>query len=243
MNVNESQVIGANDIIVSNVAVDTEKRLKITTRYSRENKKVYAFIKRFIDIIGGIVGIILLCPLTVCIFIANRIAKDNGPIFYAQERIGKDGKRFKIYKYRSMVVGAEEKLKKYLEENEEAKKEWEKNQKLKDDPRITKVGNFIRKTSIDELPQFINVLKGDMSLIGPRPVIDGEIEKYAGRKDEFLSVKPGCTGFWQANGRSNTTYDERMEMELYYVRNMSIKLDVKILFKTVSSVLKKEGAV
>ena len=243
MNVNESQVIGANEAIVSNVVVETEKRLKVAENYRSKNSLLYAIVKRFIDIIGGIVGVILLCPLTICVYIANKIARDNGPIFYSQERIGKNGKKFKIYKYRSMVVDAEERLEKYLLENREARTEWEENKKLKNDPRITRVGNFIRKTSLDEFPQFINVLKGDMSLVGPRPVIDGEIEKYEERKDEFLSVKPGCTGFWQANGRSDTTYDERMEMELYYVRNMSIKLDIKILFKTVGSVIKREGAI
>ena len=113
---------------------------------------------------------------------------------------------------------------------------------MKDDPRITKLGKFIRKTSIDELPQFINVLKGDMSLIGPRPIVDGEIEKYGENKDKFLSVRPGLTGYWAANGRSDITYEERMKMELYYVDNISFKLDIQIFFKTIISVVKKEGA-
>lgn len=242
MNLNDSQVIGADKIVISSVAVDTKESLEVTKEYNQKIN-LYVIMKRVVDIIGGLVGVILLIPLTICIGIANKIAKDNGPIFYSQERIGKNGKRFKIYKYRSMIVDADKKLEKYLAENEEARAEWEENKKLREDPRITKVGNFIRKTSLDEFPQFINVLKGDMSLVGPRPIVDGEIEKYEGRKDEFLSVKPGCTGFWQANGRSDTTYDERMEMELYYVRNMSIKLDIKILFKTVKAVLNKEGAV
>ena len=139
-------------------------------------------------------------------------------------------------------MNADKKLKEYLIQNDDARREFEENQKLKNDPRITKIGKVLRKTSIDELPQLINVLKGDMSLIGPRPVVDGEIEKYGKNKDKFLSVKPGITGYWAANGRSDTSYDERIEMELYYVDNMSFKLDIKIFFKTILSVIKKEGA-
>ena len=133
-------------------------------------------LKRFIDIIGGIVGCIILIPLMICIKVANSIARDNGPLFYKQKRIGKNGKEFYIYKFRSMVVGADEKLAKYLEENEEAREEYNTYKKLKNDPRITKIGHFIRKTSLDEFPQFINVLKGDMSLVGPRPYLPQEKE-------------------------------------------------------------------
>ena len=175
---------------------------------------------------------------------ARKILKeDDGTLFYEQLRYGKNGKKFRLYKFRSMCIDADKKLKEYLEQNEEARKEFEENQKLKNDPRITKIGNFLRKTSLDELPQMINILKGDMSFIGPRPVVDGEIEKYGANRDKFLSVKPGLTGYWQVNGRSNTTYDERIEMELYYVDNKSLRLDIKIFFKTFISVIKKEGAV
>ena len=142
----------------------------------------------------------------------------------------------------SVLKRADKKLKEYLANNDEARKEFEENQKLKNDPRITKIGDFLRKTSIDELPQLINVLKGEMSLIGPRPIVDGEIEKYGTNKDKFLSVKPGLTGYWAANGRNNITYSERIKMELYYVDNMSFGLDLKIFFKTIVSVIKKEGA-
>ncbi|MCD7893365.1 MAG: sugar transferase [Erysipelotrichaceae bacterium] len=123
------------------------------------------------------------------------------------------------------------------------KREWDANFKLENDPRITKVGNILRKTSLDELPQILNIFLGNMSIIGPRPVIDEEVELYGKDKDKFLSVKPGLTGYWAANGRSSTTYEERMEMELYYVENCSIWLDIKIFFKTIISVLKREGAV
>ena len=206
-------------------------------------KKITLFIKRIIDIIGSIVGILMLIPLTLIVGLVNLIFRENGPLFYCQERIGKDGQKFKMYKFRSMVVDADERLKKILAENEELKKEFLENRKLKNDPRITKIGNILRKTSLDEFPQFINVLKGEMSLVGPRAVVDDEIEMFGNQKDIFLSVKPGITGYWAANGRSNTTYDERVEMEVYYAENMSLLLDIKILFKTVISVIKKDGAV
>lgn len=126
--------------------------------------------------------------------------------------------------------------------NEEQKREWQENFKLENDPRITKVGKFLRKTSLDELPQIVNIIKGDLSIIGPRPIVDEELEKYGENKEKFLSITPGLTGYWQANGRSNTTYEERMQMELYYIDNQSLLLDIKIFFKTIVSVLKKEGA-
>lgn len=200
-------------------------------------------IKRFVDILGGICGLILLIPLTIGIYIANLIAGDKGPIFYTQERYGKNGKIFKMYKYRSMVVGADEKLKKLLEEDEEARKEYTEFKKLKNDPRITKVGEFIRKTSLDEFPQFINVLKGEMSLVGPRPYLPREKEDINGYFNYIMSVKPGITGFWQTNGRSNTTFVDRLDMDMKYYYRHSLKLDMKILKQTVSDVIKKEGAI
>ena len=165
------------------------------------------------------------------------------PLFYSQKRIGKNGKYFKMYKFRTMVVDADKKLEEMLKNNEELRIEFEQTRKLKNDPRITKIGSILRKTSLDEFPQFINVLKGEMSLVGPRAVIDGEIDMFGIHKQEVLSVKPGITGYWAANGRSDTTYDERVAMETYYARNMSLSLDIKIICKTVISVLKKEGAV
>ena len=207
------------------------------------SRQVTLFFKRIIDIIGAIVGIIILIPLTAVVWIVNKLNKEDGPLFYSQERIGKDGKHFKMYKFRSMVVDAEEKLEILLKENEDLRKEFEETRKLKNDPRITKIGKFLRKTSLDEFPQFVNVLKGEMSIVGPRAVIDGEIEKFGEHKKEVLSVKPGVTGYWAANGRSDTSYEERVELETYYANNMSIPLDVTILAKTVVSVVKKEGAV
>lgn len=232
-NVSESNIIVDEAIVQPNIKEKVEVK-----------KVLYKVVKRLIDILGGLVGCVLLVPITVAIYIARKVLKeDEGPMFYEHLRYGKDGKKFRIYKFRSMCIDADKRLKEYLEQNEEARKEFEENHKLKDDPRITKLGKFIRKTSIDELPQFVNVLKGDMSLIGPRPIVDGEIEKYGENKDKFLSVRPGLTGYWAANGRSDITYEERMKMELYYVDNISFKLDIQIFFKTIISVVKKEGAI
>lgn len=198
--------------------------------------------KRLIDILGGIVGTIVLIPLTIGIAIANLICKDNGPIFYSQYRMGKNGKLFKMYKYRSMVVGADEKLKKYLEGNEEARKEYKKYKKLKHDPRVTKVGEFIRKTSLDEFPQFINVLKGDMSLVGPRPYLEREKEDMNGYYKYITTCKPGLTGLWQISGRSDVDFATRIDLDMQYYYNNSLKGDIKILFKTAMKLVKREGA-
>ena len=223
------------------------KVFNIQSEIKKENKvekAIYIGIKRTIDVIGSLVGMVLLVPATIAIYIAQKISKeDNGPLFYKHIRYGKNGKQFKLYKFRSMCMNADEKLKEYLKSNEEARKEFEENQKLQHDPRITKLGNFLRKTSLDELPQMLNILKGEMSFVGPRPVVKREIEKYGENKEKLLSVKPGLTGYWQVNGRSNTTYEERMNMELYYVDNCSLWLDIKIFFKTFIAVFKKEGAV
>ena len=211
---------------------------------TKKQNIIYRFIKRAIDIFAGLVGVILLIPLMIVVEIIRIAKKENqGPLFYEQLRIGKNGKQFRMYKFRSMCMNADETLKEYLKNNEEARKEFKKYKKLKKDPRITKVGKVLRETSLDEFPQLINVLKGDMSLVGPRPVTDEEVEAYGNLKQKFLSVKPGLTGYWQVNGRSNTEYDDRVKMELYYVDNMSFWLDIKIFFKTILVVLKKDGAV
>ena len=205
--------------------------------------RIETILKRFIDIIGSLVGIICLVPLTIIIWIANLIMKDNGPVFYTQDRIGKNGKIFKMYKYRSMVVGADEKLKEYLEKNEEARKEYAEYKKLKNDPRITKIGAFLRKTSLDELPQFINILKGEMSLVGPRPYLPREKEEINGFFNYIMSCKPGLTGFWQVNGRSDVTFTDRLDMDMKYYYNHNLKMDIKILKDTFVNVVKKEGAI
>ena len=230
-----------NESVVTTEAIVEPK--KEETIEMKNKKIVYRFIKRIIDIIGGLVGIVLLIPITIVLYLISIFSKENkGPIFYEQLRVGKNGKYFRIYKFRTMIIGADKILKKYLEENEEAKIEFEKNQKLEYDPRITKLGKILRKTSLDEFPQFINVLKGDMSLIGPRPLVEGELDAHNGNHKLYESVKPGITGYWGVNGRSNTTYEERLKLEYYYAKNFSFWLDTKIFFKTIISIVKREGA-
>ena len=209
---------------------------------SKIKGKIERIAKRGLDIIGGIVGTIILIPLTLIIFIANLITKDNGPLFYAQKRIGKDGKIFKLYKFRSMCVGADEKLKTYLEQNQEARKEYSTYKKLKNDPRITKVGHLIRKLSIDEFPQFINILKGEMSLVGPRPYLEREKDDMTYYYKYIVSCKPGLTGYWQIAGRSNVTFEDRLHMDMDYFKKHTLKTDIRILRKTVEQCVKKEGA-
>lgn len=203
------------------------------------SKKVYIKIKRVIDVILASVALILLSPLFAIIAIAIKI-DSKGPVFFAHKRIGKNGKIIKLYKFRSMVINAEELIKSFTPEQ---MREYKENYKLTNDPRITKVGKFLRKTSLDELPQLINIINGDLSIIGPRPVVADELEKYGVNKDKFLSVTPGLTGYWAANGRSCTTYEQRMQMELYYIDNLSLKMDVKVFFKTIEAVIKREGAI
>ncbi|MFD2442785.1 sugar transferase [Bacillus sp. CGMCC 1.16607] len=209
--------------------------------FKNNDSLFYLLSKRLIDIIGSVVGIFLIIPFIIIFSVIYHTRENKGPMFFKQERMGKYGKRFMVYKFRSMVVDAEIKLKmnevlyrKYLQNNFKLEQD--------EDPRITKFGRFIRKTSIDELPQLFNVLKGEMSLVGPRPVVLEELKEYSNKISEFLSVKPGITGYWQANGRSEVGYPERVEIELYYVYNKSLLLDIKILCKTVIQVIKRKGA-
>ena len=204
-------------------------------------RSIYLKIKRLFDILFGILGIIALVPVTIIILIVNFLNKDYSSIFYTHNRIGKNGKEFKLYKFRSMVPNADEVLKKLLKQKK-YKKEWAENQKLENDPRITKIGKILRQTSLDELPQFINVLRGDMSLIGPRPLIKGELDEHNGNHDIYESVKPGITGWWACNGRSATTYEKRLELEYYYVKNISLLLDIKCIVLTIKAVISRSGA-
>ena len=199
-------------------------------------------IKRIVDILGGIVGAMFLIPLSIGIWLGNRICGDKGPLFYTQDRIGQNGKIFKMYKFRSMVVGAEEKLKELLEKDEEARKEYSTYKKLKNDPRVTKVGDFIRKTSLDEFPQFINVLKGELSLVGPRAYMVTEKPEMGDAYDTIIQCKPGITGLWQVSGRSDVTFENRLDMDIDYYENYSLGTDIQILFKTFSAVLNRDGA-
>ena len=237
MNVdNYSQVIGSKKIISG--INKTNLVLETTKRRTESKKEIYKIVKRGMDIFIASISLVLLLPLFLIITIAIKL-DSKGKVIFKHKRIGKDGKEIYIYKFRTMVENAQDLIKSFTPEQ---KKEFRENFKLENDPRITKVGNFLRKNSLDELPQLINILKGDLALIGPRPVINDELEKYSTNKSKFLSVTPGLTGYWAANGRSNTTYEQRITMELYYVDNISLKLDAEIFAKTVASVLKREGA-
>lgn len=202
---------------------------------------LYSFFKRTFDIIVGILGIILLIPVTIIVKIINLINKDYAPVFYSHIRIGKNGKEFKLYKFRSMVPNADEVLKELLKDKKIAA-EYNKNKKLKNDPRITKVGKFLRKSSLDEIPQFINILKGDMSLVGNRPYLPREKKDMGKYYDDIVKTKPGLTGYWQVSGRNDVSFKRRLKLEQYYSNNFSLKMDIKILFKTVKVVLRMNGA-
>ena len=202
---------------------------------------LYAFVKRVFDIIMGLVGLIVLVPLTIVIKMAYMCSGDFHPIFYAQDRVGKDGKLFQIYKFRSMVWDAEEQLQKLLN-YKKYKKQWKEFQKLDNDPRITMVGRVIRRGSIDEIPQFLNVLFGQMSLIGPRPLVPGELKEHKGDEKKYCSVKPGITGYWATRGRSDNDYEDRLKMEYFYIENQCFSLDVKIFFRTIRTVIRSDGA-
>ena len=202
----------------------------------------YLFIKRLFDIFCALFGVLLLIPIMIVIKVISVISGDFNSIMYSQERIGMDGKVFYLYKFRTMVPNADKLLEQTLNSSQELKLEWIQNQKLENDPRITKVGKIIRKLSIDEVPQFVNILMGDMSLIGPRPLVKGELDDHDGNHDIYESVKPGITGWWACNGRSATTYEKRLELEYYYVNNRSLLMDIKCILGTVKAVIKRDGA-
>ena len=199
---------------------------------------MYRVIKRILNLLCSFVGVIVLSPFFLIISLLIKVTS-KGPVFSVHERVGLNGRQFKLIKFRTMVNNAEEMIASF---SPEQKKEWEENYKLKDDPRITKIGKFLRRTSLDELPQLINILKGDMSIVGPRPVVDEELNWYGDKKDKLLSVKPGLTGWWAVNGRSNVPYPERCDLELYYVDHISFALDAKIILKTLGAIIKKDGA-
>ena len=203
-----------------------------------KNRRFYHLVKRMIDVVLSLFGLVLISPFVVIIAIYIKI-DSKGPVFFKHHRIGKNGKPFSMYKFRTMKDGAEAMINDFTPEQLE---EWNENFKLKDDPRITRIGKFLRKTSLDELPQLVNILRGDMSIVGPRPVIEVELEEYGNDKDEFLSIRPGLTGWWASNGRSEISYPERCSYELYYVRNESFWLDVKVMFLSVFSVFLHKGA-
>ena len=199
---------------------------------------LYSVTKRLIDIVGSLCGIILLSPLFLIVAILIKLEDPKGKVFFAQERNGKYPKTFKMYKFRSMVHNAEDLLKDLMDRNEQTGPVF----KINDDPRITKVGKFIRKTSIDELPQLFNVLKGDMSLVGPRPPIPHEVDQYNSYQMQRLAVKPGLTCIWQVSGRNNIGFDEWVEMDIEYIKTRNLWLDIKLIFKTVGVLFGDDNA-
>lgn len=199
------------------------------------------FAKRLIDLVVSISATLVLLPALILIALIVKLTS-RGPVLYGHKRLGHGGAEFKAWKFRTMVVDADKALERYLNENPAARREWEKDHKLKWDPRITPVGRLFRKLSLDELPQLWNVIRGEMSLVGPRPIVTKEIAKYGGAYRLYTAVKPGITGLWQVSGRNNTTYDERVQLDEYYVRNWSPWLDAYLLLRTIRTVLFTEGA-
>ncbi|WP_353056029.1 sugar transferase [Mesobacillus subterraneus] len=202
------------------------------------NKKPYLISKRLMDIFGALVGIILLSFIFLIVAFFIKIEDPKGPVFFSQKRVGLKGKEFMMFKFRSMVTDAEEKLKDLLEHNEVSGAMF----KMKEDPRVTKIGKFIRKTSIDELPQLFNVLKGEMSLVGPRPPLPREVKEYTDYDKQRLLVIPGCTGLWQVSGRSNIGFKEMVQLDLEYIQKRTFLYDIKIIFKTVKVLLGSKDA-
>ena len=211
--------------------------LRVNNNLAKRSSRI---LKRTMDIVGSLAIITALSPLLLVLYFL--IKKDGGNAIYGHPRIGRNGKEFKCLKFRSMVVNSKEVLEHLLATDPEAKAEWDKDFKLRNDPRITKVGAFIRKTSLDELPQLFNVLKGEMSLVGPRPIIKDELERYEDNVDYYLMAKPGMTGLWQVSGRNDVDYETRVYFDSWYVKNWSLWNDIAILFKTVNVVLKRDGA-
>ena len=222
-----------NEIAINEMTHTSVKAVKVV---------LYHIIKRTFDIVCSLVGCLFLLPIALFIKIASILSKDYDSIFYTQDRIGKNGKIFKLYKFRSMVSNADEILESILKEDGELAKEYKINKKMHNDPRITKVGNFIRKTSIDELPQLINILAGEMSFIGNRPYLPREKVDMGEYYNDIVKTKPGLTGYWQVSGRSETTFTKRLKLEQYYSNHCGLKMDIKIFFKTFKVVLCRHGA-
>ena len=202
---------------------------------------IESFQIRLLDLLLIFLALPILAPLIICIALAIKLDSKGG-VFYRQSRIGKGRRAFKVIKFRTMVEKADEILSKFLEENPELLEEWMLNHKLKEDPRITRVGRILRKISLDELPQLINVVKGEMSLVGPRPIVSEEIERYRDRFQYYTQVRPGITGLWQVSGRNDIDYDQRVRFDEYYVRNRSIWMNLYILIRTALVVIRRQGA-
>lgn len=220
-------------------AVGVKEPSRIRAAEKTLRRYAYMFLKRVFDIAVSFCGIVVLSPIFILLALIVYFS-DPGPVFYRHERVGKGQKKIRIWKFRSMYINSEEIFKNFTKEQKE---EFYADFKLENDPRITTIGNFLRRSSLDELPQLWNIFCGDLSFVGPRPIVEEELEKYGADAKKLLSVKPGLTGYWQANGRNLVNYDNgRKEMELYYIENQSVGLDTKILFQTVGAVLGGKGA-
>lgn len=224
------------------VVTENDKITKEKSKTKYVSNIIYQGIKRLFDIMCSLIGCLFLLPVVLLVKIAYLLDGDKEKIIFTQNRIGLNGKEFKFYKFRSMVPNADEILFQTLKKDKKLREEYDRNKKLENDPRITRVGQFIRKTSIDELPQLINILKGDMSVIGNRPYLPREKEDMGEYYDEVIKTKPGLTGYWQVSGRSNTTFQDRLRLEKYYSNNCNLKMDIKIFFKTFGVVLLKKGS-
>jgi len=197
--------------------------------------------KRILDFTLAALAVPPTLVIVLLIAVVMVVSGDRGPIFFGHKRIGKNGKTFRCWKIRSMVTDAEKKLRAHLDANPEAAAEWERDHKLENDPRITRFGAFLRATSLDELPNVWNVLKGDLSLVGPRPIVRAEVRKYGCNKRDYFSVRPGVTGLWQISGRNDITYRQRVLLDVEYIQNISMKLDLKVILATVGAVLNRTG--
>jgi Undecaprenyl-phosphate galactose phosphotransferase WbaP len=226
---------------VHSVGVSTIDNYLALEFYNNLSLRRNQFFKRLLDIVGASVVSVLISPLLLLLCILIKL-DSKGAVVYSQKRIGRHGTHFKVYKFRSMVQNADEVLHAYLEQHPELQAEWQETHKLKDDPRVTRIGRLLRKYSLDELPQLWNVLKGDMSLVGPRPIVDAEVKKYNDAFGLYCLARPGMTGYWQVSGRSDTSYQHRVELDSFYIRNWSIWLDIIILMATVRVVGKGDGA-
>ena len=227
---------------MSSVPVQTIQQTSTQTiGLERDRKALFPIAKRALDIIGAGVGLVLLAPFFL--IVALLVRADGGPAFFAHQRVGRGGKLFGCLKFRSMVIDSQARLEALLASDPAARAEWEATRKLKNDPRITRIGRFLRSTSLDELPQLINVLLGEMSLVGPRPVQEAEIDRYYGASAaHYMAVRPGITGLWQVSGRSETSYESRVALDVSYVSRPSLLADISILLRTPVAVLSRRGA-
>lgn len=239
--------LGAIDVVIDDLESGERAVLRSRLKFAPYRRGLsnrwqrWAALKQMFDFAGALGAAVVLLPVVVIIACVIK-ATSRGPVFFAHERIGRGGARFKAWKFRTMVIGGEELLRLHLAESPTAFDEWRRNQKLRSDPRVTRFGRWLRKSSLDELPQFWNVLRGEMSIVGPRPIVDDEVAKYGEAFHLYTAVKPGITGLWQVSGRNTTTYARRVELDCIYVRSWSPWLDFSIVARTLPTLARGRGA-